>query len=279
LETDLTVPGATIYAGDLCNPAQILDIVSAVQPSSIFHMAAIIDPQATVQDLNQVNVLGTCHLLEAARLSGADPVILIAGSSAVYGRVEPGELPIRESQPFRPLSAYAVSKIAQEMVGYMYHAQYGMKVLRTRTFNLIGPGQPSGWVCAAFARQIAELEAAQAAPTVHFGNLTPLRDFVDVRDAVQAYRLVGEKGRPGQVYNVCSGRGVAIRDCLDVLVRMSRVPVKIEPDPRRMREAEVPISIGDGTLLRDEVGWHSSLPLQQSLADILQDWRRRVQEG
>jgi GDP-4-dehydro-6-deoxy-D-mannose reductase len=278
LTTGSSLPPAVVYRGDIRDPVQVDTALRAAHPTHVLHLAAITTPEASLDALYQVNVQGTRHLLEAARLLRPAPVVLIAGSSAAYGRVEVGDLPLPESQAFRPLNNYAVSKIAQEMLAYAYHARHDLGVIRTRTFNLVGPGQPPVQACAAFARQIAEIEMNRSDPVVRVGNLTPKRDFVDVRDAVRAYRLVAEQGQPGEVYNVCSGQAVSIQRCVDILVQLARVPIRIVTDPTRMRPVDIPISIGDGSRLRHEMGWSPESSLLESLTDLLQDWRQRTRK-
>ncbi len=272
------IPDAEVYTGDIRDPAFVQKVMRTIRPTHIFHLAALISARADLEILYDVNVRGTRHLLQTVRVADLDPVILIASSSAVYGLVDSSHVPVRETQPFRPLNAYAVSKIAQEMLAYTYYARYGLNVIRTRAFNLVGPGQPPSLVCSAFAKQIAEIEAGQAKAVLRVGNLTPQRDFVDVRDAAHAYRLLAQHGQPGEVYNVCSEQPVSIQTCLDKLLGLTRIPIEIEQDPDRMRPADIPISAGDGNLLRGQTGWRPEIPLQQSLADLLDDWRLEIQE-
>jgi GDP-4-dehydro-6-deoxy-D-mannose reductase len=271
-----SVPNATVHTGDIRDAAFVRQVILDVRPTHIFHLAALVSPHADLETLHDVNVRGTEHLLEAVRLAGLDATVLIAGSSAIYGLVEPDDLPIRESQSFHPANAYAVSKIAQEMLAYTYYARYGLKVIRARAFNIVGPGQPSSLVCSAFAGQIAEIEAGQIEPVLRVGNLSSQRDFVDVRDVARAYRLLAQRGQPGQVYNICSGQAVSIQTCLDQLLRLARIPIKVEPDPSRMRPSDIPVSVGDNNLLHRQTGWRPEISLEQSLANLLDDWRRRI---
>lgn len=267
-----------VYVGDTRDSVFIEETLRTIRPTHIFHLAGLISAEAALDALYDVNVLGTERLLQAVYRADLDPLIVIPGSSAVYGPVKSVELPIRESQPFRPVNFYAVSKIAQEMLAYTYYAKHGLKVIRTRAFNLIGPGQPPALVGASFARQIAEIEAGFAEPVLRVGNLAPQRDFVDVRDVVRAYLLAAECGQPGEVYNVCSGRGISIQTCLDQLLALSKVSIVVEQDPDRVRTVDIPVSVGDGSLLREHTGWRATISLEQSLADLLADWRQRLRE-
>jgi GDP-4-dehydro-6-deoxy-D-mannose reductase len=271
------LPGVTVYAGDIRNREWLTDLLHALQPTHLFHLAALTTPQAGWDALHEVNVRGTGQLLEAVRMSGVDPVILIAGSSAAYGAVEPGELPIIERQPFRPRTAYAVSKIAQEMLAYSYYARYGLRLIRSRAFNVTGPGESAGFVTSGFAQQIARIEAGLQPPAIDVGNLGAVRDLTDVRDAVRAYRLLGELGQPGEVYNVCSGTGTEIRRLLDCLTGLSHNQgIRIAPDPERLQPADVPVQIGSATRLCQATGWQVEIPLEQTLEDVLEFWRREI---
>lgn len=270
------IASLTMHVADVRDSAMLLKIMRSVRPTHIYHLAAIVSPGAEFQALLDVNVRGTERLLEAVRLAELDPLVLVTSSSAVYGLVGPGDLPVREPQPFRPASAYAVSKISQEMLAHTYFARYHMRVIRTRTFNLMGPGEPPTLVCSAFARQIAEAEAGYTEPVLRVGNLTPQRDFVDVRDAVRAYQLAVEQGQPGEVYNVCSGQALSIKACLGQLLGLAEKAITVEQDPARMRPSDLPISVGDYGLLQQQTGWQPAIPLKQSLTDLLGEWRRRM---
>jgi GDP-4-dehydro-6-deoxy-D-mannose reductase len=271
-------PGIEVHTGDIRQPAFVQQVIDRVRPTHIFHLAALIKPDAEMQVLYNVNATGTQLLLEAVRLAHLDPAILITGSSAVYGLVKSEDLPIRESQPFRPLNGYAVSKIAQEMLAFTYYAKHGLRVIRTRAFNLTGPGEPRSLVCAALAEQIARIEAGKDQPRLRIGNLTPKRDFLDIRDAARAYRLAAEMGQPGEVYNVCSGQTIPIQTCLDELLGLSPISPEVEQEPARMRPADIPVSVGDASLLCRQTGWRPVIPLRTSLSDLLDDWRRRIRE-
>ena len=271
------VPDVQSFTGELCDTDLIYHILNTVQPSHIFHLAAITNSSVGLEKLFHVNVYGTQTLLKAVRNTQQHPTILIAGSSAAYGRVTPNELPIRETQPFRPLTPYAVSKIAQEMIGYQYYAAHGIHVLCTRTFNLTGPGESEIFATSAFARQIVEIETGQREPVLHVGNLDSVRDFTDVRDAMRAYLLLAEHGIPGTVYNVCSGVGTRIRQILEQLVALStHVGIKSQLDPLRVQPADVPIQIGSAAHLHTLTDWVPTLPLQETLNDVLNFWRKRI---
>jgi GDP-4-dehydro-6-deoxy-D-mannose reductase len=273
------VPGATLLAGDIRDTAFVQDVLQVAEPTHVFHLAALTGANADWEALHDVNVRGTSRLLQAMRLSGLNPAVLITGSSAVYGLVGPAALPIAETQCFSPATLYAVSKIAQEMLANTYYAAHGMRVIRARAFNLTGPGESSRFVTSAFAHQIAEIEAGRRGPVLRVGNLEAVRDFTDVRDAACAYRLLAEFGEPGSVYNVCSGQATSIRQVLDGLLALSSVPgISVELDPERLQHADVPAQVGDGSRLRQATGWAPRIPLRQTLLDVLDSWRRRSGE-
>jgi GDP-4-dehydro-6-deoxy-D-mannose reductase len=272
-------PDLPLYRGDITNAATIEAVLAEVRPGVIFHLAALLNPRLTYETLHRVNALGTLNLLDAVRAVCPGAAVLVTSTSAVYGYVRPENLPIAENQPFYPANVYAVTKIAQEMLAHQQYAAHGLHVIRTRTFNLVGPGESPAFASSAFARQVAEIELGRRKPVLQVGNLDSVRDFTDVRDAVRAYRLLAEQGRPGDVFNVCSGRGTPIRQVLDLLLALSTVPdISVEVDTARLQPADVPIQVGDPSRLKALTGWSPAKPLEQSLADVLDDWRNRVRE-
>jgi GDP-4-dehydro-6-deoxy-D-mannose reductase len=263
---------------DIRDLDQVRRVLADVRPDRIYHLAALTKPGADggYQALYEVNLYGTINLLEAVCAEGLDCSLLIAGSSAQYGLVPPEENPVRETQPFRPVTHYAVSKAAQDLVGYHYWATTGMRVIRTRAFNIIGPRQGLDLVGSAFARQVAEIEEGVRVPFIEAGNLEPQRDFVDVRDAVRAYQLALERGDPGETYNVCSGQAYSVRSLLDSLLALSTArKIEIRQDPARMQAADVPVQVGDHGKLQRQTGWRPEIPFEQSVRDLLDYWRER----
>jgi GDP-4-dehydro-6-deoxy-D-mannose reductase len=205
-----------------------------------------------------------------------EPVIQIACSSEEYGLVLPDEVPIRETNPLRPLSPYAVSKVAQDYQGYQYFQSYGMRIVRTRAFNHTGPRRGDVFAMSSFAKQLASIELGSSEPVLRVGNLEAIRDFTDVRDVARAYVLAATRAEPGEVYNISSGRGHSIRELLDTLVALSGVEVNVKVDPQRLRPSDVEILIGDSTKFRERTGWVPTIPLETTLADLLDYWRRRL---
>ncbi|MBI5465064.1 GDP-mannose 4,6-dehydratase, partial [Candidatus Gottesmanbacteria bacterium] len=200
----------------------------------------------------------------------------IACSSEEYGLVYPNEIPVKEENPLRPQSPYAVSKVAMDYLGYQYFQSYKMKIIRTRGFNHSGPRRGEIFVTSNFAKQIAEIEKGKREPVVEVGNLEAKRDWTDVRDMVRAYLLAVQKGIPGEVYNICSEKTVRVGDMLDMLLKMSKIKVKVRQDSSRMRPSDVPILLGDCTKFRKATGWKPEIPFTKTMEDLLNYWRERV---
>lgn len=271
-----------VLACDLRDDALVRRTVEHVAPDIVFHLAsqsyvpkAIAAPADTLVN----NLVGQLNVLEAVRVAGIDAGIVSICSAEEYGFVEAHEVPIGEDQPFRPGNPYAVSKIAQDMLAYQYALSYRMPVVRLRPFSHVGPGQSDRFVLSSFARQIAEAEAGRVEPVILTGNLDAVRDFLDVRDVVRAYRLVASEIVPGEVYNLASGVGHRIGDLLDRLIALSRVPLEVRQDPTRLRPSDVPVLVGDASRFRSRIGWEPSVPIETTLADILDDWRERLAAG
>jgi GDP-4-dehydro-6-deoxy-D-mannose reductase len=263
---------------DLGDPVAVLRALELTRPDAIFHLAAqsfVPTSWSAPAETFHVNVTGQIHLFEGIRRLALDPVVQIACSSEEYGLVLPNETPITEENPLRPLSPYAVSKVAQDYLGYQYFKSYGLKAIRTRGFNHEGPRRGEVFVMSNFARQIAAIEAGLQEPVIRVGNLDSVRDFTDVRDMVRAYWLAVVKATPGEVYNIASGRGITIRAMLDQLLAMSRVEVRVETDPARLRPSDVEVLLGDASKFRAATGWEPTLPLETTLADTLDYWRGR----
>jgi len=271
--------GMTALEVDLCDPQATAELVEAVRPRRILHLAGQSSPQHSLTDPGgtlRTNVLGIVHVLDAARRLGLRPEVLVVGSAEEYGPPEPHELPLRETAPLRPASPYAVSKVAQGALALLYGPAGGMRVVLTRTFHHTGPGRGEAFAESSFARQVAEIEAGLRPPVIEVGNLEAVRDFTDVRDVVRAYWLLAEKGEGGAVYNVCSGRGRRVGELLDLLLAASPAKVEVRVDPRRLRPSDVPVQVGDPSRLQAATAWRPEIPLEQTLRDLLDDWRARV---
>ena len=293
-ETDLEVVGSVYYKlplpqakssrlhfqqVDLQDEAVVAELIARWRPDYIFHLAGQSfvpyswqHPWPTFDQ----NVHIQLNLFQAMIQANLDGRILVVGSGDEYGVIEPEDLPITEKTPLHPASPYAVSKIAQEMLGWQYHHSHGIHAVRVRPFNHIGPGQREVFVASSFAKQIAEIEAGLRPPVLRHGNLNARRDFTDVRDMVRAYWLLLNHGQPGEVYNAGSGRAISIQEMLDTMLGMSKIPIRTEADPERMRPSDIPVIVCDPTRLHLTTGWSAQIPLEQTLADILDDWRQKI---
>ena len=248
------------------------------RPDVIFHLAAqsfVPSSWNAPNDTIVTNVTGQTNLFEAIRALKLDPVVQIACSSEQYGLVLPHEMPIKETNPLRPLSPYAVSKVAQDYLGYQYFQSYGLKAVRTRGFNHTGPRRGHVFVTSNFCSQVAAIEAGLQEPVIRVGNLEAIRDFTDVRDMVRAYWLAVTKATPGEVYNIATGQGIHIREMLDMVLSYSKVEVKTEVDPERLRPSDVEILIGDASKFKADTGWEPRIPFEQTVQDLLNYWRQR----
>jgi GDP-4-dehydro-6-deoxy-D-mannose reductase len=263
---------------DVTNPDRLRDALADVRPQAVYHLAALAhvgESWAAPRQTFEVNATGTLNLLEAARSMTPLPTVLLVGSAEVYGRVTAGELPLREDAPLRPVSPYAASKVSAEFLGMQAYLAHGLPVIRVRAFNHIGPGQAPTFVVSSLARQIAEA-SLHGGSSIRVGNLTPRRDFTDVRDVVRAYRLLVERGMPGEVYNVCAGEAVAISDIADALLEISGSQLEVVHDPGRVRVVDVPVLVGDPGRLQLVTGWRREHRLEASLADVLDYWRSEL---
>ena len=266
---------------DLRDLSSVQHLVEEAAPDYIVHLAAqsfVASSWHTPAETLYTNSVSQVNLLEAIRPRKAEaPRFLAIGSSEEYGQVFDDELPIKETNPLRPLSPYAVSKVTQDLMGYQYFQSYGLPIIRTRAFNHEGPRRGDVFVTSNFARQVAEIEAGRRAPVIHVGNLKARRDYTDVRDIVHGYWRLLEAGEPGEVYNLCSGTAWAIQEVLDFMLANSRVPgIVTKEDPARLRPSDVRVLRGDATKIERAVGWRPSIPFEQTLADTLEYWRQRV---
>jgi len=266
---------ATWEAVDLLDRPSVVGAIARLRPAMVYHCAGAAhvghaweQTEATLA----INVRGTHHLLDGLSQTGAEARVLIPGSALVY---RPASEALTEDHPLVPASPYGVSKLAQELLAHHTPAS-GVQITIARAFNHFGPRQDPAFSTSDFARQIASIEAGLQPPAISVGNLDARRDLTDVRDTVRAYRAIAERGQPRRAYNVCSGRAVSIREVLDRLVALARVPIQVRVDPARFRPSDVPLLLGDPSRLRDELGWTPTIPLEQTLNDILQYWRQHV---
>lgn len=256
---------------DLSDPGTITAALEIAAPTVVFHLAAqtfVPDALRSPVETYEVNAIGTARIAEALRAYGPSRARLLFTSSAeVYGARDPIEYPLRETLGLRPGNPYGASKAAAEAIVLGETRSFGLDAIVTRAFNHIGPGQDDRFVVASLAAQLARIAAGEARQLL-VGNLETARDFLDVRDVVGAYIALARAGESGEIYNVCSGAAVTIRDILGELIRIARVPVEVREDPARMRRADVALSVGDPQKLRAHTGWRPQIPLQRCLHDI-----------
>lgn len=268
-----------LYECDLRDASSVKTLLADIQPERIFHLAAqsyVPSSWNSPGETITTNVIGQLNIFEAMRETNSTASIQIAGSSEEYGLVHPEEAPITEENPLRPLSPYAVSKVAQDMLAYQYFQSYGLRVVRTRAFNHTGPRRGDVFVTSNFAKQIAEIEAGQRPPVIHVGDLNPKRDFTDVRDIVRAYWLSLEHCSLGEVYNVASGKAYRIKEVLEILLDNSGQDIEVVEDPERLRPSDVPLLLGDNSRFCKATGWSPEIPFEQTAKDLLDYWRERT---
>lgn len=271
----------TLCYGDLLDMSSLQTILQEHKPDIIFHLAAqsyvdfsFLAPIVTLQH----NVIGTANLLEAVKKlkinSGYDPIIHICSSSEVYGQVKKDEVPIKEINPFRPASPYAVSKVAEDMLGLQYWLSWKIKTIRTRMFTHTGPRRGEVFVESNFAKQIAAIEAGLQKPVIEVGNLHSIRTFLDVKDAVKAYWILANTCTPGEVYNIGGVETMTIGQMLDKLIALSTVKnIKVKVDQKRLRPSDVTLQIPNIDKFKKETGWKPETKFDTTLQDLLNYWR------
>jgi len=270
-------PGEGAVQADLLNPEQLAAAVRQAEPDAVFHLAGQADvarswkiPQRTME----INVLAAVNLMEAVRAFNPSVRMVLVGSSDQYGNLGEAGRMVSESLATHPQTPYAVSKKAQEEMARVYVRAYGMNICMTRSFNHGGAGQRLGFLIPDFASGIVKVERGEA-KSLKVGNLTSRRDFTHVKDVARAYRLIGEKGKPGEVYNVGSGVTWSAQEILDKLCAMAVCPIPVEQDPARMRPSDTPVICCDHTKLTTDTGWQPQIPLEDILSDTLREWRER----
>ncbi|HVA42688.1 MAG TPA: GDP-mannose 4,6-dehydratase [Acidimicrobiales bacterium] len=271
---DIVPVDESIDIGD--GPALTSKVVESA-PDVIYHLAAISHVGLSWQEPREtfrVNAVGTLELLQAAMACAVPPRVLLVGSAEVYGSVTPADLPLTEAAPLRPVSPYAASKVAAEYLGLQAYLGHGLPVISIRAFNHIGPGQHANFAVPAFARRIIEAQAGGQS-FLPVGNVSARRDFTDVRDVVRAYRLLAERGRPGEAYNVCSGHDISIEEVARRLLALAGADLELRVDPELVRPVEVPALLGDASKLVAATGWEPEYDLDETLADVLADLQAR----
>jgi GDP-mannose 4,6-dehydratase len=270
----------TVHEADLMDFGSIFQVLRDVMPDAIFHIAAMANVKASFATPNSFlsnNVLGTSNLFEAVRLAGQDPLIQLCSTSEVYGQVAPEQVPIKEDCSFAPASPYAVSKVAQDLLGYTYFKAYKMRIVRTRMFTYLNPRR-TDLFATAFAKQVAWIEAGLATELVH-GNLDSVRTIVDVRDAMRAYWLALERGVPGEVYNIGGTTTLKVGEVLERLVGLATCPIPTRVGQHLLRPADVTLQIPNVDKFVAATGWRPQYTFEESLADLLAYWRRQAAQA
>lgn len=269
----------TLFEGDVRDLSSVKQVIEDIKPDRIYHLAAqsfVPTSWTAPQETITSNIVGQLNILEAVRDLKLPIRILVVGSSEEYGLVYENEVPITENNPLRPLSPYGVSKVGQDLLGFQYFHSYGMHIIRTRAFNHTGPRRGEVFVTSSFCKQAVLIEKGKQEPIIKVGNLQAKRDFTDVRDVVRAYWLALEKGRPGEVYNICSGISWVIEELLDKILEIAGLKVTKEPDPARLRPSDVKILQGSHEKFTNETGWKPEIPMEKTIRDLLDYWRERV---
>jgi GDP-4-dehydro-6-deoxy-D-mannose reductase len=267
----------TVHEVDLNDMGSVIEGLHSAKPDAIFHLAAhanvrasFITPQAVLAN----NILGTSNLFEAIRIARLDPLIQLCSTSEVYGQVQPHEVPIREEQAMRPASPYAVSKVAQDLLGYTYFVAYKMRIIRTRMFAYLNPRRIDLFATS-FARQVARIEAGLQDELTH-GNLESVRTIVDVRDAMRAYWEALLHCKPGEVYNIGGTATMSVGEVLKRLIALAKKPIPTRQDPALLRPADVTLQIPNVERFAAATGWKPKYSFDDSLVHLLEYWRRRA---
>ncbi len=269
------VSGPNTVVADLLNPEQVNMIIQSEQPDSIFHLAGQANvgkswqiPQKTIE----ININAAVNLMEAIRNYAPDIALLLVGSSDQYGNLKEAGISVNEETPMKPMNPYAISKVAQEQMGKAYAKAYNLRICITRSFNHGGAGQKPGFMIPDFASGIVKVERGEL-DALRVGNLTSRRDFTHVRDVVRAYRMITEKGTPGEVYNVGSGKTYSAQEVLDKLTALSDTYIPIKQDPSRMRPSDTPVICCDHRKLTQHTGWEPSYGITDIITDTLEYYR------
>lgn len=266
---------------ELLDPASLTEMLQKDRPDAVIHLAGqTFVPEAfrAPQQTFEVNLLGTLNLLQALKQSGFCGSFLYVSSGDVYGQVNEEDLPIRETLLPRPRNPYAVSKVAAELLCLQWSYLEPWRIMVARPFNHIGPGQRSDFVIPGVARQLARIRLGLQAPRIEVGDVDVTRDFLDVRDVLDAYFHLLDRGRNGEIYNVCSGMEYRVRDLIEQMVNIAGVEVELVQDPARLRPSEQRRVAGSSWKLQQQTGWKSGISITETLKSVLSDWEARVVE-
>ncbi len=263
--------------GEITDPKSMETIFKKIQPDIVFHLAAQSYPSVSWDapwSTLEANILGTLNILEAARKSKKLPKVFLACSSAEYGLAE--KIPTTEDCPLKPVSPYGVSKVTTEALGYQYFVNFKIPVYLGRFFIQVGPGQDERTSIQTFCKQMAAIEKGIQPPIIKVGNLKPKRDFLDVRDGIAAIWLIVNKGKPGEIYNICSGKAPSMREVLNIILKLGKKKAKITVDSARLRPNDEPIIQGSHKRLTLDTGWKPEIPLSDTVLRVLDYWREKL---
>jgi GDP-4-dehydro-6-deoxy-D-mannose reductase len=279
VRVDLPLPGDRISSCDILDRSAVDDLVARIKPNAIYHLAGKADlggswdePEKTIQ----ANVIGTLNVIRAVLHGSPDCRLLAVSTAGVYGQMSAEDHALREDRTIAPLDPYSVSKAAAELLCLQYSASHGLQVVVVRPFNHIGPGQSTRFLVGRLAGLIAEIESNARPPVLVLGNLSAWRDFTDVRDVVRAYRALMDLGSAGEIYNLSSGHAVEISQVVDIAMKLSRVPIRLEAGEDRIRPLDSPLLVGDISKLRSHVGWEPRISIEQSIRDALDHARSSI---
>ncbi len=286
------LPGAVSYVCDagtmwyvplaLEEASPIAELISVMSPTCVYHLAAQSSAAVSFREPGETfasNIMGTLNLLEAIRSvkDGQRPVLLAVGSCEEYGPQASSNFPLDEEASLNPISPYGVSKVSQTLLCRQYAHSYDMPVIMTRSFSHTGPGHDTRFAFPSFARQIAAAEVGQGPTEIQTGDLSAIRDFLDVRDVIAAYRLLTKEGQPGEIYNVSSGKSLTIQAGLEILVDGAACPITMRQDPARCRPSDIPVMVGNNVKLRTETGWEPEWDFSATLLGLLKEARKEYQ--
>lgn len=261
---------------DIRRKKHVLEVMKMAQPDLVFHLAAISNvgySWKNREETLETNLTGTLHVFEAVKKYAPQAKVLFVSSADVYASESTEGKPLQEDNQTKPSSPYAFTKIGGELLSRFYTDIENMEIVISRTFPHTGPGQREAFVCSDWASQIARIEKGLAEPVIRVGNIDIKRDFADVRDVVNGYKLLMERGKKGEVYNIASGKAVALSEVLQMLLSFSSEKIDIQVDPQRLRKTDIPCLIGDYNKIKAETGWTPEIPWKQTLLDLLNSWR------
>ncbi len=268
-----------IFHLDIRSEKEVFSGVKRAQPDWVVHLAAISNVGHSWErrrETLETNLLGTSNLFEAVRRFAPRARVLFISSSDVYGAERSSDMPLDENADVHVMNPYAYSKLSGELLGEFYIRVEDLDVVIARPFPHTGPRQSADFVCSDWARQIAQIEKGQGNSKIRVGDISVQRDYTDVRDVAKAYVLLLEKGKKGEMYNICSGKSYSLESILHMLLSFSSQHIEIQVDSRKLRKTECPVLVGDNRKIRNELSWKPVVPLEQSLKELLDYWRSRV---